>query len=445
MATKSESPQFESWGRYPSLRAEVIPLSWASDFPLRKTTIGAILPVGMGRSYGDVCLLDGGTLLKAKHLDRFLSFDTASGILRCEAGVTFAEILKIAVPRGWFLPVTPGTKYVTLGGAIASDVHGKNHHVAGCLGNHVLRFELVRSDGSRMVCSPEQNQEWYYATIGGMGLTGLIAWAEFQMRPIVSPKIDYEGIQFHGIDEFFSHSLASAEHEYTVAWIDCISSGRNFCRGIFMRGFHSSEPAPLVPEETKRLKIPCSFPAFFLNAYSLRAFNELYYRKQSKPYVKNLVSYDSFFYPLDSVLEWNRVYGKRGVLQFQCALPEENGREGIVALLREITAARMASPLAVLKTFGKIPSPGMMSFPRPGVTLAVDFPIHGEKSFRLYDRLAELTAEFGGRMYPAKDSRMTAAQFQAFYPQWKKFSRYIDPGFSSAFWQRVAPKESLFD
>src|SRR6202167_3742454 len=213
MSPRQERPQFESWGRYPRLSAEVRPLFWKEDFPPTNTSGTKMLAVGMGRSYGDVCLLQNGTLLPTPSLDRLISFDSQTGLLRCEAGVTLAEILDFAVPRGYFLPVTPGTKYVTVGGAIANDIHGKNHHVAGTFGRHVLRFELVRSDGNRFVCSPVENGEWFAATIGGMGLTGLITWAEIHLRPIVSRKIEYRGEKFHGIDEFFAPSpYASSEY-----------------------------------------------------------------------------------------------------------------------------------------------------------------------------------------------------------------------------------------
>src|ERR1700744_4306218 len=245
MPAKTAPPAFESWGRYPKHRADVVPLYWTSEFPLPEpppdTLQRPMLPVGMGRSYGDSCLLKGGTLLAARGLDRFISFNPANGLLRCEAGVTLAEILDFAVPRGWFLPVTPGTKFVTVGGAIANDIHGKNHHVAGTFGCHVPRFELVRSNGQKYECTPAQNQSLYEATIGGLGLTGLIAWAEVQLRPIVSRKIKYEGIKFLGIEEFVALSRASQHMEYTVAWIDCVSTGKNFARGIFMRGDHAAE------------------------------------------------------------------------------------------------------------------------------------------------------------------------------------------------------------
>ena len=431
-------PGFESWGRYPSLQSDLIPLYWTTDFPPSELPPTKILPVGEGRSYGDVCLLDHGTLFPTRGMDKLLHFDPQTGVLRCEAGVTLAEILEFAVPRGFFLPVTPGTKYVTVGGAIANDIHGKNHHVAGTFGRHVLRLELVRSDGSRFICSPSQNADWFAATVGGLGLTGLISWAEVRLRPIVSRKIKYRGIKFNGIDEFVALSQASTDIEYTVAWIDCVASGKNFARGIFMQGDHSSVPEPSAPTKAPWLSVPIDFPEIALNRFSVGVFNTLYYNKQFTKQKTGLVDYEPFFYPLDSVLHWNRIYGRKGLLQFQCVIPFEDGpQEGIVRILKAITASRLASFLAVIKVFGDVPSPGMLSFPKPGITLALDFPIRHEVSFDLFDRLGRITLEHGGRLYPAKDARMTAAQFQAFYPRWEDFSKYIDPQFDSAFWQRV--------
>ena len=437
MARRASRPRFESWGRYPTLPADLRPLHWTSDFPLKAPAAGKILPVGMGRSYGDVCLLENGTLMQTTALDRLIGFNLETGLLRCEAGVTLAQILDFGVPRGWFLPVTPGTKYVTVGGAIANDIHGKNHHIAGTFGRHVPRFELVRSDGARIDCSPARNAEWYSATIGGMGLTGMITWAEVQLRPIVSRKIDYKGIKFIGIDEFVALSRASEDVEYTVAWIDCVSTGRNFARGIFMRGDHSHVAEVPRPSPDPKLALPIDLPGFLLNRLSVGAFNTLYYNKQMSKEKTAIVDYEPFFYPLDSVLHWNRLYGKEGLLQFQCVLPFEDGQQGIVRILKAITQSGLASFLAVIKIFGEITSPGMMSFPAPGITLALDFPVRAEVSFDLLDRLARITLEHGGRLYPAKDARMTAVQFQTFYPQWQRFAEYIDPAFSSSFWQRV--------
>jgi FAD/FMN-containing dehydrogenase len=429
---------FESWGRYPTYGAKILPLHWQSDFPAITAGIhNGALPVGMGRSYGDVCLLKGGNLLLTTAMNRLIEFDIETGLLTAEAGVTLAQILDFAVPKGFFLPVTPGTKYVTLGGAIANDIHGKNHHLAGTFGRHVTQFELVRSDGSRRRCTPTENPDLYAATIGGLGLTGVITWATLRLKPIVSRLIDYEGIQFHGIDEFLDLTEQSKDIEYTVSWIDCASTGRNFARGVFMQGDHSTRRGDLRQSPRPKLVFPFDAPSFALNHLSVSLFNTAFFHKQIHKRVVALQDYEPFFYPLDKVLHWNRMYGKRGLLQFQYAIPWDHAKEGTIAILQEVAKSGLASFLAVLKAFGDVPSPGMMSFPKPGITLALDFPIKPDKSFPLFRRLADMTLEFGGRLYPAKDAAMTASQFQTFYPQWEQFARYRDPLLTSSFWERV--------
>jgi FAD/FMN-containing dehydrogenase len=288
-----------------------------------------------------------------------------------------------------------------------------------------------------LLCSPTSNPDVYAATIGGMGLTGFISWAEVQMRPIVSRRIRYQSTQFVGLDEFVALSQASTQ-EYSVAWIDCVAQGRNFARGIFIQGEHDENPGPLTPLAKPKLTLPFDLPAFALNRSSVGAFNTLYYYKQISKQRSGFTDYEPFFYPLDRILQWNRLYGEQGLLQFQCVLPWASDTMGMTQLLKAITTSGLASFLAVIKVFGDIGSPGMMSFPMPGITLALDFPIRREVSFHLLDRLAAITADFGGRMYPAKDACMSAAHFRQFYPQWEQFAVYIDPSFSSSFWQRVA-------
>ena len=434
----SSKPPFESWGRYPKYNSRLIQLHWQTDFPaLLAGSHEHVLPVGMGRSYGDVCLLKDGILLQTTGMNRLLDFDPQTGVITAESGVTLAQILEFAVPRGFFLPVSPGTKYVTLGGAIANDIHGKNHEAAGSFGNHVPCFELVRSDGKRLLCSPRDNPEWFHATIGGMGLTGLISWAQLRLKPIVSRGIDYEGIQFHGIDEFLDLKQRYKDVEYTVSWLDCVSTGRNFARGIFMLGEHSRVPAELTRSSQPRLRFPANAPGFALNRTSVSAFNTVYFHKQRKPHVRLLQDYEPFFYPLDSVLHWNRMYGRNGLVQFQYVIPWDGAKEGTIAILREIANSGLASFLAVLKTFGDIPSLGIMSFPLPGIMFALDFPIKAGLTFPLLERLGDMTLDYGGRLYPAKDAAMTPHQFQSFYPDWERFARFRDPMITSSFWERV--------
>ncbi|RME50329.1 MAG: FAD-binding oxidoreductase [Caldilineae bacterium] len=432
--------RYESWGRIHKYRHRIESIAWRSD-DLRLDHFDApVLPYGLGRSYGDSCLNDGGILLDVTPLNRFIAFDREKGILRCEAGVTLAEILKLIVWQGWFLPVTPGTKFVTVGGAIANDVHGKNHACAGTFGCHVRQFELLRSNGERLLCSPTQNADWFRATIGGLGLTGVILWAEIQLKPIRSPFIDEEIIKFRSLDEFFDIARASeAGYEHTVAWIDCFASGKSLGKGLFMRGNHANPPlngSPKIPAGL-RITVPLDAPNFLLNNLSMRAFNTLYYGQQFGRVKRKRVHYEPFFYPLDAVGHWNRIYGRRGFMQYQFVVPYDDDYRAIRTILTKIAASGLNPFLNVFKTFGDVPSPGMLSFPRKGVTLAIDFPNQGQPTFDLQEEIDRIVRDNGGAVYPAKDARMSAESFQAFYPQWEAFSRYVDPHFSSSFWRRV--------
>jgi FAD/FMN-containing dehydrogenase len=433
------SKPVESWGRFPKTKQEIRSYHWRSDALPEIADGRSILAHSQGRSYGDVCLNDGQFLLKTTELDRFIDFDRSTGVLRCESGVTLEQILAFGVPRGWFLPVTPGTKFVSIGGAIANDVHGKNHHRAGNFGHHVKRFELLRSDGTRKLCSPTENADWFYATIGGMGLTGIITWAEVQLKPVQGPMIAQEILRFGGVDEFFKISEESdAGYEYTVSWIDCLARGKSLGRGHFISGNHAPSPAKAGSNQEKRKKVvPFDFPGWTLNSLSVKAFNTLYYNKQIKRKSQSTVHYDPFFYPLDAILAWNRIYGKRGFLQYQCVVPTEQGSAAIREVLDRIAAAKTGSFLAVLKNFGDVPAIGMMSFPRKGVTLALDFPNSGAKLFSLLESLDHVVAQAGGAVYPAKDARMSAEHFKQFFPKYSEFSRFIDPKFSSSFWRRT--------
>ncbi|MBX7136663.1 MAG: FAD-binding oxidoreductase [Oligoflexia bacterium] len=431
---------YQSWGRYPQVTQSVLGFNWRGD-KLPTLSGKSILAQGFCRSYGDSCLNENNVVLSTRALDRMIAFDPASGVLRCESGVSLEQILNLAVPQGWFLPVTPGTKFVSVGGAIANDVHGKNHHRAGTFGRHVRAFELLRSDGSRRVCSERSDGGLYAATIGGLGLTGVITWAEIQLRPILNPFIEMESIKFRSLEEFFQISADSDRNfEYTVAWLDCVSSGSAFGRGIFMRGNHSrseNDKTRKIPGRQK-LVVPLDFPAWALNRLSVKAFNTLYYGKQVAREKKSSVYYDPFFYPLDAVLQWNRIYGKNGLVQFQCVVPVQGGHQAIREILATIVASGQASFLAVLKEFGAISSPGILSFPRPGVTLCLDFAMRGERTLALLQRLDQMVAQAGGAMYPAKDALMRAENFKSYYPRWAEFAEYVDSQISSSFWRRVS-------
>ncbi|MBE2295011.1 MAG: FAD-binding oxidoreductase [Phycisphaerales bacterium] len=431
--TRRTSPT--SWGLYPSIQQRNLPLHQVAD-PL-PTLAEPVLAFGNGRSYGDVCLNEDGDVLLTRGLDRFIAFDPATGILRAEAGVLLSEILALVVPQGWFLAVTPGTQFVTLGGAIANDVHGKNHHVAGSFAEHVRAFELLRSDGTRLCCGPEQNETWFRATVGGLGLTGLITWVEIQLQRIANPWIVAENRRFSNLDEFFAlNDDYEARYPYTVSWIDCATAGRTLGRGIYMAGTHAP-PGALIPAASPRrsLTIPLTPPISLVNTLSVRGFNWLYYHLP-RP-TRALTPYPAFFYPLDHLLEWNRLYGRRGFFQYQCVIPPASAHEALREILSRIAASGQGSMLAVLKRFGTRTSGGLLSFPRPGVTLALDFPNLGQKTRALLDRLDEVIRQADGAVYPAKDARMHGDSFRHYFPQWSQFTHFIDPHFSSSFWRRV--------
>ena len=396
------------------------------------------LPFGNGRSYGDSCLNVGGALLLTRSLDRYIAFDRDNGVLACEAGVLLADILRLVVPAGWFLPVVPGTCYVTVGGAVANDVHGKNHHVAGTFGRHVRRLELLRSNGERLMCSLTDNPQWFAATLGGLGLTGVVTWAELQLRRIPGPWMDVESIRFAHLEEFFALSAESERsYEYTVAWIDCLSRGKQLGRGILQRANHAAQQPTRVPPQPRGKSVPFPLPVSLVNGVSLRVFNTLHYHQQLSRHKRTSEYFQSFFFPLDGILHWNRLYGPKGFFQYQCVIPPPAAHSATAQLLDRIARSGQGSFLAVLKGFGAADSPGMLSFPREGVTLALDFPNKGARLERLFESLDEIVSAAGGRLYPAKDGRMPGALFRSGFPRWQEFSQYIDPACSSSFWRRV--------
>ena len=429
-----------SWGNIPVAEHRLLPLTWSDSAPDFSRAEGPFLAYGYGRSYGDVPVNDGGALLQTSSLNRVLSFDRDSGVLHCEAGTSLQDILSFCVPAGWFLPVTPGTQFVSLGGAVANDVHGKNHHCAGTFGCHVLGFDLVRSNGETMWCSLTENKPLFAATIGGLGLTGLILTVKLQLKKIVSNLVDVENIPFanlaQGLDLFKQYNAST----YSVAWIDCIAGGSALGRGIFSYGEHSERRSITTPAN-RQVSVPFNFPSFALNKYSVRAFNEVYYKKgcMGTPGIQQSY-YEPFFYPLDKLLKWNRIYGKKGFYQYQCVVPFGDNDEGAAAIEKMLTLishSGNASFLAVLKVFGDKQSPGILSFPMKGITLALDFSNRGARTLALFSELDKIVINNGGRVYPAKDARMSADAFSRFFPQWQEFEQYIDDQFSSSFWRRV--------
>lgn len=400
------------------------------------------LAYGLGRSYGDSCLNADGTLLDMGGFDRFVAFDPDSGVLRAQAGVSLATILDHLARAGgdgsaWLPPVMPGTAYVTLGGAVANDVHGKNHHRFGSFGCHLRSLRLLRSSGEVIDCSTEENAELFAATIGGLGLTGVVLEAEMQLRRVAGLALDTEEIRFDGLDAFYALAAESEGWEHTVAWIDCLAQGAQLGRGIFSRANHV--PGEADGQGRSRLGVPIAPPFSPLSRPSLRAFNALYWRRLGRSgRARHVRPYRAVQFPLDAIQNWNRLYGRRGFYQYQCVLPPETARDGVAEQLSAIAAAGEGSFLAVLKTLGARRSAGLMSFPMAGTTLALDFPNRGEATLALLDRLDAITMAAKGRVYPAKDGRMAAATFRAGYPALERFKRSVDPGFSSSFWRRVA-------
>jgi len=428
---------FASWGGYPKATHRYVHRpAWNDEIAeiLQTAESESLLPYGLGRSYGDSCLNSSRELIDCHRLNRILGFDEATGAVRCESGISFADLLKVFLPKGWFLPVTPGTQFVTVGGAIANDVHGKNHHRTGTFGAHVHQIALHRSNDGLVICSREENADMLRATIGGLGLTGVIAWADIQLRRVDGPWMDAELIPFQSLSSFMDLSRASdGRFEYTVAWLDCFA-GRN-ARGIFFRANHSTDNRKQI-RSRRGPKLPFNLPEWMLNRYSVRAFNSAYYHAHAARKRPASVGYDSFFYPLDSVRQWNRLYGKRGFLQYQCVIPESNV-DALGELLDRIARSGMGSFLGVLKQFGPAPPAGMLSFPRPGLTLALDFPMRGDKTLQLMRSLDDVVLQSGGALYPAKDARMSPELFEASFPRWREFEPYIDPKMSSSFWRRV--------
>ena len=427
--------EVSSWGRLGRSEHEVRALSDRTQVAHQiKNTLSGIAH-GMGRSYGDVCLNPNGLLWKTTGLDRFISLDENTGRLVCEAGVLLRDIQRLVIPRGWILPVTPGTQLVTVGGAIANDVHGKNHHLLGSFGDHVQSIKLARTDGTIIECGPKLLPEWFSATVGGLGLTGIVVEAEIQLRRVAGPWLETETLPYADLNEFFRLADDSeAGWEHTVSWIDCIAGAGG--RGLFMRG-NPVAAGPRPDPKSRRLTMPFVPPVSLVNSLSLKPFNAAYFNIKKRQVGRGINHYESFFYPLDNLLEWNRMYGPSGFFQYQSVVPRENGHDAVQAMLGEIARAGEGSFLAVLKTFGNRQPLGMLSFPQPGVTLALDFPNKGESTLRLLEKLDAIVREARGRIYPAKDARMPRDLFEAGYPRLAEFLQYRDPGMSSALSRRL--------
>jgi FAD/FMN-containing dehydrogenase len=411
-----------NWSKYPEVEANYSGFTSANDLQQKLTGDEVFIARGNGRCYGDASLNH--NIISCLDLNKFIAFDKSRGIIEVQAGVLLDDILKVIVPAGWFLPVTPGTKFITIAGAVASDVHGKNHHIDGSFSNHVLNIDMMLADGQMMSCSATHNAELFRATCGGMGLTGVILTVRFSLRPIKSSFIAQTTTRAGSLDEILTLFEENMAVTYSVAWIDCLKGGKGFGRSLLMTGEHYDErdghktlKQPFKIHSDPHLSIPFNFPGFALNKYSIKLFNTVFYHKMMGKSKRTIDHYDGFFYPLDAILEWNRMYGRRGFTQYQFVVPIA-ARKGLEVILKKIQQRGMGSFLAVLKVFGE--QNDLISFPMKGYTLALDFAIQ-DKLFAFLDELDKIVLDYGGRIYMTKDCRMNKEVFWHGYPRANEF------------------------
>ncbi len=416
-----------NWGNYPVVESNEESFAFPEQLNTLISEQTPFIPRGNGRCYGDASLAQR-TISTLKY-DKILGFDTATGLFTCQSGLTLDQILEVIVPKGWFLPVTPGTKFITVGGAVASDVHGKNHHLDGSFSNHIVKMKIALGSGEMISCSPAENIDLFEATCGGMGLTGLITEVSFQLKKIETSFIRQKQVKAENLEEVIRLFDQYHDYTYSVAWIDCLKKGANFGRSILILGEHASisdlnetqKKDPLQLPKKKQITFPFNLPTWVLNTFTVKAFNLLYYSKNTKKEINNVVSYEPFFYPLDAILHWNRGYGKSGFVQYQFVLPLE-AKQGLVEILRRISDKGMGSFLAVLKVFGKQES--IISFPKEGYTLALDFPVR-PGLLEFLDELDQIVLDYGGRLYMSKDARMKPAVLQQGYPHLEQFKKIV--------------------
>ncbi|WOE31304.1 MULTISPECIES: FAD-binding oxidoreductase [unclassified Acinetobacter] len=425
----------QSWGRLSKNKHNIIHLNNTKNITLQLHHHLPGIVYGFGRSYGDVALNRDRNLWLGRGLNHFISFDDHRGILSCEAGCSLQDIQRTLLPRGWMLAVTPGTQMISVGGAIANDVHGKNHHGFGSFGDHILQITLLRTDGELICCSRTMHRELFFATIGGIGLTGIIVEVKIQLRQVTGPWLEAETIPYYNLEQFFEladHSEQAWEH--TVSWVDCMHGHQP--RGLFMRANLIDigvKPYPQIKDKT----FPITPPVSLVNRLTLPIFNWAYFYGHRLKKDKTLIHYESFFYPLDVVHEWNKMYGPKGFYQYQSVIPRDVGQDATQEMLHAIKKSGEGSFLAVLKTFAARESGGLLSFPQPGVTLALDFPNRGQKTLQLLATLDAIVKEAKGRLYLAKDARMPKSLFEIGYPKFNEFLKYRDPGISSEMSRRL--------
>ncbi len=397
-----------NWGNYPVIESDEKAFSFTEDIQDYVRQHEHFITRGNGRCYGDASLAPA-TLSTLKY-DKIISFDDINGLFECQSGLTLDRILEVIVPKGWFLPVTPGTKFISVGGAVASDVHGKNHHIDGSFSSHIIDMDIIGPAGEIITCSPNEKKDLFWATCGGMGLTGIISRVKFDLKKIESSYIKQKQVKAKNLEEVIKLFDDYKDYTYSVAWIDCLKKGDKFGRSILILGEHAKKEDlpenkkenPLKLPAKKQIKFPFNLPSFVLNTFTVKVFNFLYYGKNFKKEINNIVSYEPFFYPLDAILHWNRGYGKKGFVQYQFVIPLEN-KEGLVEILKKISDKGLGSFLAVLKVFGK--QDDLISFPKEGYTLALDFPVR-KGLFEFLDELDEIVLKNSGRLYMSKDARM---------------------------------------
>ncbi len=419
--------QIANWGNYPMIESNEESFAFTEQLQELLSRNENFIPRGNGRCYGDASLAK--TTISTLKFDKILSFDTITGEFECQSGLTLDNILEVIVPAGWFLPVTPGTKFITVGGAVASDVHGKNHHVDGSFSNHILEMEIVLASKESVICTPQIHPDLFEATCGGMGLTGVISRVRFQLKKIETSFIRQKQIKADNLEELIRLFDEYQHYTYSVAWIDCLKKGNQFGRSILMLGEHAElkdlnekqKKDPLQLPKKKQINFPFNLPSWVLNAFTVKAFNFLFYSKNFKKEINNVIGYEPFFYPLDAILHWNRGYGKKGFVQYQFVLPLE-AKKGLIEILQRISDKGLGSFLAVLKVFGKQDS--IISFPKEGYTLALDFPVK-TGLLEFLDELDQIVLQYGGRLYMSKDARMKPEILQHGYPDLQKFKDIV--------------------
>ena len=407
--------KIQGWGRYPIIEAEILRPSF--NFECERFLKNRVLiPRGLGRSYGDSSLSP--IVLETSRMDHFISFNHETGIISCQAGVSIHEILDLVVPKAWFVPVTPGSSYVTVGGAIASDVHGKNHHIGGSFSQHVISLVLLLGNGEKVTVTPSGMPDLFKATCGGMGLTGVILSATFQLIPIQSSFISQRTLRANSLEEVCELFEANALSTYSVAWIDCLAKGKQMGRSLLMLGKHSVNGGLELGGQPKK-SLPIYMPTWVLNPYSIMAFNFFYFHKSIFIQQRTDLPYQPYFYPLDAIHNWNRLYGKNGFVQYQFVVPKVVGVKGLKRILDVISKSNKGSFLAVLKVFGK-GNENYLSFPIEGYSLALDFKMESG-IVELVKRLDSMVLEMGGKVYLTKDALMSEQMFKSTYPQWEVF------------------------